>query len=185
MSSTIAGLSFGLAPLVLAVAQTAGEDAGASALGTMELVFLSLWVLFSLLYFSSYRKQENLPMSAVKVAGLLGFVYVVIKGFDWLQEVVPPEEVVTFGGILEAAEAPGPRVPFMGSAFTVFVIALLVLVAWHSRRKVSTVGGVVLSAWDRGHWYMLPVIFILMTVGLLLVAAAASPVLSPFIYTLF
>ena len=43
----------------------------------------------------------------------------------------------------------------------------------------------ILSAWDRGHWYMLPVIFILMTIGLLLAAAAASPILSPFIYTLF
>ena len=42
MSSTIAGLSFGLAPLVLAVAQTAGEDAGASALGTMELFLVPL-----------------------------------------------------------------------------------------------------------------------------------------------
>ncbi len=158
---------------------------GDSALGTMEFIFLGLWLLFTSLYWSAYKKQENLPMSAVKVGLLLGFVYSVIRVFDWMQEAVPAEEVLTLWGLLSAAEVGGSRVPFMGSAFTYFVVGILVLVAWHSRRKFATVGGVVLSAWDRGHWYMLPVIFILMTVGLLLVAAAASPVLSPFIYTLF
>jgi len=82
------------------------------------------------------------------------------------------------------AEA-GPRVPLLAYGFEIFVAVLIVLVIWHARRKFTTVGALILSAWDRGHWYMLPAIFILMTVGLLLVAAAASPVLSPFIYTLF
>ena len=43
----------------------------------------------------------------------------------------------------------------------------------------------ILSSSDRGHWYVLPVLVVLVTIGLVLVAAAASPVLSPFIYTLF
>jgi len=158
---------------------------GESALGTFEFVFLGLWALFSTLYWSAYKKDENLPMSALKVGLLLGFVYSVIRSFDWMQETVPADQVVTLWGLLSAATVEGPRVPFMGSAFTWFVVGILVLVAWYARRKFATVCGVVLSAWDRGHWYMLPVIFILMTVGLLLVAAAASPVLSPFIYTLF
>jgi hypothetical protein len=174
MFASLAGL-----PSVLATAAEAG------GLGTMDMVFLGLWVLFSTLYWSTYKKDDNLPLSALKVGLLLGFVYAVIRGFDWMQATVPAEEVVTFWGLLSPATAAGSRVPFMGSAFTWFVVALLVLVAWHARGKFVTVCGVVLSAWDRGHWYMLPVIFILMTVGLLLVAAAASPVLSPFIYTLF
>jgi hypothetical protein len=166
----------------LAVVQATTGD---SALGTMEFIFLGLWVLFSSLYWATYKMDENLPMSAVKVGLLLGFVYSVISAFDWMQETVPAEEVTTLWGLLSAATASGPRVPFMGSAFTYFVVGLLVLVAWYARRKFATVCGMILSAWDRGHWYMLPVLFILMTVGLLLVAAAASPVLSPFIYTLF
>jgi len=159
--------------------------AGGGAIGTAEAVVLALWVVFSVAYWASYRSEEKLPLVFVKVGLLIGFVFGVISGFDWLQAEVPPEQVVTFWGLLDAPTVPGPRVPYMGQAFSYFVIALLVLVVWHARSKITTVVGVVLSAWDRGHWYMLPVIFILMTVGLLLVAAAASPVLSPFIYTLF
>lgn len=163
------------------------DAAGLAALGTKELVFLSLWVVFTPAYWASYRASkpaEHLIGAALKVAALLGFVWAVITGLDWLAAEVAAEQIVSFG-IGETPTEPGPRVPLLADAFMWLVLALLVLVAWHARRKFSTVCGVVLSAWDRGHWYLLPVIFILMTVGLLLVAAAASPVLSPFIYTLF
>jgi len=174
---------------VLAVLQhaPAGDHGGAGAMSTKDIVFLSLWVVFTLAYWNAYRDsrdKESLLGSLLKVGGLLAFIYATITGFDWLGHVVPPDQVITFG-LGDAPVEPGPRVPLLANAFTWFVVALLVLVVWHARRKVSTVGGVILSAWDRGHWYMLPVIFILLTVGLLLVAAAASPVLSPFIYTLF
>lgn len=149
----------------------------------LESVFASLFLLMGPLYWASNRKSEALPGALLKVGALLGFVYGVILGFDWLAAVVPPEQAIVLIG--DAPEGPGPRVPLLADAFTWFVWALLVLVVWYARRKFSTVVGVILSAWDRGHWYMLPVIFVLMTVGLLLVAAAASPVLSPFIYTLF
>jgi hypothetical protein len=178
-------LALEMLPAVLAQSAAGSGASGDSAFGTKEMVFLGLWVLFSVLYWNNYRKTENLPLSFLKVGGLLGFVYAVISGFDWLQAVVPAEEVITFWGLFSVPDLPAARVPFMGKAFTWFVVGLLLMVVWHARRKFSTVFGVILSAWDRGHWYMLPVIFILMTVGLLLVAAAASPVLSPFIYTLF
>ena len=66
-------------------------------MSTLDIVFLSLWVLFTGLYWSSYRKQESLPGSALKVAGLLGFVYLVIRGFDWLAAPVPPRRPATDG----------------------------------------------------------------------------------------
>jgi hypothetical protein len=154
------------------------------ALGTMEWIFLGLWVFMGLLYWANYRQNESLPGSVLKVGGLLLFVYSVMKGFDWLAQTVPADQVITFG-IGEAPVGPGERVPLLADALWWFVVAMVVLVIWHARRKIGTVFAVVLSAWDRGHWYILPVIFILVTVGLLLVAAAASPVLSPFIYTLF
>ena len=153
-------------------------------LATIDIVFLSLWGVFGLLYWTSYRKTENIVASFGKVAGLLVFVYLVIYGFDWLEAPVSPDQVITFG-ISAVPIEDGPRVPLLADALTWFVVAILLLVVWYARGKFSTVGALILSTWDRGHWYMLPVIFVLMTVGLLLVAAAASPVLSPFIYTLF
>jgi len=162
------------------------EDAAGAEplLGTMEIVFLVLWGVFSLAYWAQYKRDENALTSALKCGGLLGFVYLVILGFDWLAADVPADQRIAMLWEAELTEA-GARVPFLEYAFPVFVGLIVLLVLWHARHKFGTVVGVVLSAWDRGHWYMLPVLFILMTVGLLLVAAAASPVLSPFIYTLF
>lgn len=163
------------------------QDAAAPAFwGTRETVFAVLWALFSALYWLNYRRDEKLPLAALKVAGLLGFVWAVIVFFDWAAQRVPAEQAITFGlpwPPVEGAEA--ARIPLLAKGLTALVVAVLVLVAWYARKKVGTVGALVLSTWDRGHWYMLPVLFIMLTIGLLLVAAAASPVLSPFIYTLF
>jgi hypothetical protein len=37
----------------------------------------------------------------------------------------------------------------------------------------------------RGHWYLIPLVVVLLSVGSLLVVAASSPLVAPFIYTLF
>jgi hypothetical protein len=155
--------------------------------GTLEWVFLSLWVVFSLLYWINYRKDENPAAAALKVAGLLLFIYSIMVLFDWIEAPVPVADAVTFGLPFPSLEGRTEvaRVPLFADVLLWFVVVLLALVVWYARRKFSTVGSLVLSTWDRGHWYMLPVIFIMLTIGLLLVAAAASPVLSPFIYTLF
>jgi hypothetical protein len=149
----------------------------------METVFLVLWAVFGTLYWVNYRRTENLPGALLKVAGLFGFVWAVMKGFDWLAHEVPASERIVFWG--EQPVADGPRVPALASAFYWFAALLVVMIAWYARKKVGTVCSLMLSTWDRGHWYVLPVLFVLMTIGLVLVAAAASPVLSPFIYTLF
>ncbi len=160
------------------------QAASAGWWGTREWVFLALWAVFSLLYWLNYRKDENPAAVALKVGGLLAFIYAFVWFFDWAAETVPVEEAITFG--LPPPQGPtAARIPLLADALFWFVMLLLVLVLWYARRKVGTVGSLILSTWDRGHWYMLPVIFIMLTIGLLLVAAAASPVLSPFIYTLF
>jgi hypothetical protein len=153
--------------------------------GRLEYVFLILWGVFTLLYWAYYRKSENLLGALLKVGALFGFVWSVMKFFDWATAKVPPDQVYTLWGLVPRPEVESSRVPYMAQADMVFVGVLVVLVAWYARRKFATVCSLMLSAWDRGHWYMLPVIFILVTIGLVLVAAAASPVLSPFIYTLF
>lgn len=160
--------------------------APAALWGTRETVFASLFVVFSLLYWLNYRRDTSLPGSALRVLGLLAFVYGMMRGMDWVQRPVPVADVIRFGLTWPAVTGDmAPRIPLLADIFFWFVIVLLVLVVWYARRKITTVGSLVLSTWDRGHWYMLPVIFIMLTLGLLLVAAAASPVLSPFIYTLF
>ncbi len=153
-----------------------------SGLGTFDIVFLSLWVVLAFLFWRTYVSSESFFSSLLKVGALIGFVYFTIRGFDWLQAEVDAEHVITFG---EPATVGGPRVPLLADAFTWFVGALVLLVIWYARNKFTTVAALMLSTWDRGNWFMLPIIFVLMTIGLLLVAAAASPVLSPFIYTLF
>ena len=154
--------------------------------GTREWIFLALWTLFSLLYWLNYRRDENPAGAALKVLCLLGFIYGMMRLFDWIDEPVAAEKAITFGLSWPAVTGPiAPRIPLLADILFWFVMVLLVMVAWYARKKVGTVGALVLSTWDRGHWYMLPVIFIMLTIGLLLVAAAASPVLSPFIYTLF
>ena len=161
----------------------AATGASLAALGTLEIVFLALWGVFGPLYWLNYRKTENFLLALLKVAALFGFVYAVMKGFDWLAHEVPANERIVFF-IAQPTEF-GPRVPQLSDAFFWFAIGIVVLIAWYARKKVSTVSALMLSAWDRGHWYVLPVLFVLVTIGLVLVAAAASPVLSPFIYTLF
>jgi len=171
-----------LAPLL----QAADTAPPAGWWGPRETVFAVLFAVFSLLYWLNYRRDETLPGAALKVLGLLVFVYSTMRLMDWIQAKVPVEQTIRFGLSWPAVEGPvAPRIPLLADIFFWFVIVLLVLVVWYARRKISTVGALVLSTWDRGHWYMLPVIFIMLTLGLLLVAAAASPVLSPFIYTLF
>jgi hypothetical protein len=164
----------------------ADPPAAAGVIGTREWIFLGLWAVFSLLFWLNYRKEENPLGAALKVGGMFAFIYGTMAFFDWVAHTVPAAEAITFGlPFPKLTEPLVPRIPLLADALVWFVIVLLVLVAWYARRKVSTVGSLVLSTWDRGHWYMLPVLFVLLTIGLLLVAAAASPVLSPFIYTLF
>jgi len=162
----------------------AGDVAAAGPIGTREYIFLGLWAVFSVLFWLNYRKEENPASAALKVGCMFGFIYGMMYFFDWVGHIVPPDQVITFG-IGDAPTAPTHRIPLLSDILFWFVMVLLVLVAWYARKKFGTVCSLIVSTWDRGHWYMLPVIFVLLTIGLLLVAAAASPVLSPFIYTLF
>ena len=164
-----------------------GELSGAggflASLGPMEKTFLGLWIVMGALYWLNYRKTENLLLAYLKVGALFGFVYGTMKGMDWLSHDVPANERIVF--FQAQPTESGHRVPQLAYAFEVFAGVIVLMICWYARKKVTTVCSLVLSSWDRGHWYVLPVLFVLVTIGLVLVAAAASPVLSPFIYTLF
>lgn len=50
--------------------------------------------------------------------------------------------------------------------------------------KISIIGELVSFLWIRRLWWMIPMVFVLVVFGLILVFAQGSPI-APFIYTLF
>ena len=63
--------------------------------------------------------------------------------------------------------------------------AILGFVGWKLGRRLGTIAELLRSFTLRGHWYLMPLVVVLLTIGSLLVVAASSPLIAPFIYTLF
>ena len=74
---------------------------------------------------------------------------------------------------------------WQGMVPPVLLAAFLGLAGYYLRGRMAVMAELFLAFVRRGHWYMLPVIVALLSVGGLLVVAASSPWLAPFIYTLF
>jgi hypothetical protein len=70
-------------------------------------------------------------------------------------------------------------------AFVVVIAVILGFVVFKLGDRISTIAELVAAFIGRGHWYLMPVLVVLLTVGSLLVVAASSPLVAPFIYTLF
>ena len=66
-----------------------------------------------------------------------------------------------------------------------FVLGLLVFILWKLGRRIGTILELFACLVGRGHWYLIPLVVVLLSVGSLLVVAASSPLVAPFIYTLF
>jgi hypothetical protein len=66
-----------------------------------------------------------------------------------------------------------------------FVLVVLGFVSWKLGRRLATIAELFRSFTLRGHWYLMPLVVVLLTIGSLLVVAASSPLIAPFIYTLF
>ncbi|QDU84893.1 hypothetical protein Pla163_20110 [Planctomycetes bacterium Pla163] len=65
------------------------------------------------------------------------------------------------------------------------VVAVLTFVAYHLRDRFGTIGELLSSFAARGHWYLMPTLVVLIGLGSLLIVAASSPIVAPFVYTLF
>jgi len=128
------------------------------------IVFVVLWLLLTILYLSFYR-DEPIWQPPLKVAGLLAFVFAVVIG----------------GGKLVALLPPGAS----KLAILAFLALILGFVAYKLGRRLGTIVELLKSFTLRGHWYLMPLVVILLTIGSLLVVAASSPLVAPFIYTLF
>ncbi len=100
-----------------------------------------------------------------RVGALLGVVFGLVLGLGSLIQFIPQALAVV--------------VPI------VVVAAILGFVAYKLGQRLETICELLAAFTRRGHWYLMPLVTILLTIGSLLVVAASSPLVAPFIYTLF
>jgi len=126
--------------------------------------FAGLWIVLSVGFALTYR-DTPLWKAALGVGAMLGAVFAIVIGGGALLKLLPAN-IATF----------------------LLVMAVLVLfgfILYKLGRRLGTVAELLKAFTLRGHWYLMPLVIVLLTVGSLLVVAASSPLIAPFIYTLF
>ncbi len=128
------------------------------------LWYLGLTLILGTLFSRTYPDEE--PQRAyLQVAVLLAVVFAAaLLGSALIGSLPPLASKVAFAGLL---------------------IGLLSFIAYHLGDRIGTILELLRSFTLRGHWYLLPLLSVLLSVGSLLVVAASSPLVAPFIYTLF
>lgn len=135
-----------------------------SKLARNLMIALAIIALLGTLYWNRFP-QEGAIRSYGLVATLVGFVAGVFVLVAWLAGHLPP---------------------WLGRLVSPLLVAgVLGAVLWYLRHRLSVMAELFGAFVRRGQWYMLPVLTGLLTIGALLVVAASSPWLAPFIYTLF
>lgn len=127
-------------------------------------VFGVLWAALGTLYSRTYR-DEKPALAFLKVGGLLATIFTIAIGGTTLIGMLDP---LISKVVLVAA-----------------IVAILSFVAFKLGDRIGTALELLKSFTLRGHWYLMPLLAILVTIGSLLVVAASSPLVAPFIYTLF
>jgi lysophospholipase L1-like esterase len=138
--------------------------AGVPRWARVAAIVVAIWLLLGTLYWRRFP-DEGAARSYGFVGGLVAAVVAIFVGIDWLVWHLPPwlSRWVT----------------------TVLVLGILGAVLWYLKPRLPVMGELFATFVRRGQWYLLPVLVGLMSVGALLVVAASSPWLAPFIYTLF
>jgi hypothetical protein len=127
-------------------------------------LYLTLLAVLTVIYWGTYPKEAKWA-PPLKIAALLGAVFGIVMGGKALIGLVPPQ----IGRWIGLA----------------FVLGVLVFVAYKLGRRLGTIAELLKAFTLRGHWYLMPLVIVLLSVGSLLVVAASSPLVAPFIYTLF
>jgi hypothetical protein len=126
--------------------------------------YLVLWALLSALFLGTYRDEKLVP-GVLKIGAFLALVFAIVILGSRLAGAIPP--------------------PFGTLVVVAFVIGILTFVLYKLGHRVATISELFASFVRRGHWYLMPLVVVLLTIGSLLVVAASSPLIAPFIYTLF
>ncbi len=146
----------------LAFAATSPPSGG---IPTWAKLFGGLWVALSGFYMVTYKDEENVALAPLKVGALLGVVLGTFLGIAKLSESLPPSV--------------GANLPIL------FAVGILGFVFYKLGDRLGTIFELLKSFVLRGHWYLMPLVVVLLSIGSLLVVAASSPLVAPFIYTLF
>lgn len=128
----------------------------------------ALWLGLTLLLGTIYRKlyrDETALASYAKVGLLVGVVIGLALGGSKLVAAIPP--------------------PWSMILVLVFVAALTTFLLVKLGPRFGTAAELLAAFTRRGHWYLMPLVVVLVTIGSLLIVAASSPLVAPFIYTLF
>lgn len=128
------------------------------------LLYGSLVVVLTGCYKLTYP-QDKLLGALPKIAAMLALVFLVFMGAKALVLVLPPH--------------------LAGVTVALLILAILLFLVVKLGRRLGTVFELVIAFIKRGHWYLLPLLIVLLSIGSLLVVAASSPFVAPFIYTLF
>jgi hypothetical protein len=135
-----------------------------SAFARVLAIAVAIVLLLGTLYWRRFP-AEGAARSYGLVAALVAVVASFIALVGWLAGLLPP---------------------WIGRWVSPLVVtAVLGAVLWYLRSRLSVMAELFGTFVRRGQWYMLPVLTGLLTIGALLVVAASSPWLAPFIYTLF
>lgn len=127
-------------------------------------LFVGLWLVLTTIYFATY-KDEPKWQPPLKVGAMLGLIFTIVIGGTTALESAPP--MVATG------------VPIL------FVGWLVGFIIYKLGRRLGTILELLKAFTLRGHWYLMPLVVVLLSIGSLLVVAASSPLVAPFIYTLF
>jgi len=131
---------------------------------TFLYVFAALWAVLGTAFCVTYPK-EPAAKSVLGVGAMLAVVFTIVLGGGRLVRLIPHQYASwVLGG---------------------FVVVILGFVAWKLGRRLATIVELLRAFTLRGHWYLMPLVVVLLTIGSLLVVAASSPLIAPFIYTLF
>jgi hypothetical protein len=127
-------------------------------------VFGILWAVLSILWILTYR-GEPAWQAPLKVFVMLALIFTIAVGGSHLLSYVPGDYAKWI---------------LLG-----FVGLLFGFIVWKLGRRLGTILELFACFVGRGHWYLIPLVVVLLSVGSLLVVAASSPLVAPFIYTLF
>jgi len=127
-------------------------------------LFAILWAVLSIGWIFTYPKDKAW-LAPLKVAVMLGLIFTIAIGGGWVLGQIPPA--------------------YSRWILLAFVVGLLGFIFWKLGRRLGTILELFACLVGRGHWYLIPLVVVLLSVGSLLVVAASSPLVAPFIYTLF
>lgn len=131
---------------------------------TFLYVFAALWAVLGTTYCVTYPREPR-GRALLYVGAMLALVFTIVLGGGRLVALLPHAWASWIAGG--------------------FVVGILGFVAFKLGRRLATVAELLRAFTLRGHWYLMPLVVVLLTIGSLLVVAASSPLIAPFIYTLF